>query len=359
MFRLPYRPARACVRLASMAHPDVDIPASSGSTTSRFSKTLMHSAARLYYLEDATQADIATRLGTSRATVSRLLSEARREGIVRIEVVAPVDHDLGSIARELEAALGLDHVWLSEIPSQGTTVGAALAPALSAALRSVGLAPGDGLLVSSGRTMFEAAQADLPDLPGVWLAPMIGGQDEPEVWYATNEITRQVAHKVGGTPTFLYAPALPSPELFHTLTGDPAAQGVVERWRTARCAVMGVGAPPLTRTSLPRFMASDIRVLRASVGDVCSRFYDADGTPVPFPGSERLMATGFDTLRAIPATIAVAAGENKVPGIVAGAGAGYFKQLVTDVPTAAALLAVAAQQPREARSSPRPSQSRS
>jgi DNA-binding transcriptional regulator LsrR (DeoR family) len=38
----------------------------------------MYSAARLYYLEDATQADVAQRLGTSRATVSRLLSEARR-----------------------------------------------------------------------------------------------------------------------------------------------------------------------------------------------------------------------------------------------------------------------------------------
>lgn len=325
-----------------MARPDVDLPAPNGTTTSRFSKSLMHSAARLYYLEDATQADIAVRLGTSRATVSRLLSEARREGIVRIEVVAPVDHDLGSIAHDLEEGLGLEHVWLSGIPSQGTTVGAALAPALSAALRSVGLAPGDGLLVSSGRTMFEAAQAELPELPGVRLAPMIGGQDEPEVWYATNEITRQVAHKVGGTPTFLYAPALPSVELFETLRGDPAAQRVLERWRTARCAVMGVGAPPLTRTSLPRFMASDISVLRASVGDVCSRFYDADGAPVPFPGSERLIATGLETLRDIPATIAVAAGENKAPGIVSGARAGYFKQLVTDVATAEALLAVAA-----------------
>lgn len=304
----------------------------------RFPKALMHSAARLYYLEDATQADIAKRLGTSRATVSRLLSEARREGIVRIEVVAPVEHDVRSIAGDLRDELALDAVWLSEIPRQGTTVGAALGPALSEALLAAGLSAGDGLLVSSGRTMYEAAQATLPSLPGVQLSPMIGGQDEPEAWYATNEITRQLAVKLGGSPTFLYAPALPSPELYDFLLADPSSQAVLERWRTARAAIMGVGAPPLTRASLPRFMATDISVLRESVGDVCSRFYDARGTAVPFPGSDRLIATDFATLRDIPATIAVAAGEQKIPGIVAGARAGYFKQLVTDVATAQALL---------------------
>ena len=39
------------------------------------------SAASLYYLEDVNQAAIATRLGTSRATVSRMLAEAQRRGM--------------------------------------------------------------------------------------------------------------------------------------------------------------------------------------------------------------------------------------------------------------------------------------
>lgn len=337
-FHSPYERASQSVTLAAMA---LDVPPH-GSSAPRFSPALMHSAARMYYVEDATQADIAERLGTSRATVSRLLSEARRHGIVRIEVIAPVDHDLAAIAARLEGTLGLASVWLSALPSHGTPVGAALAPALSRALQAVGLAPGDGLLVSSGRTMHEAAQAELPVLPRVLVTPMIGGHDEPEPWYATNEITRQVAQKVGGAPTFLYAPALPGPELYATLNVDPAARAVFERWRTARCAIMGVGAPPLTRTSLPRFMATDMAALREAVGDVCSRFYDAEGTPVRFPGSERLIATALETLQELPASIAVAAGEDKLPGIVAGARAGYFNQLVTDVPTAGALLAAAA-----------------
>ena len=300
----------------------------------------MHAAATLYYLQDATQAEVAVKLGVSRATVSRLLAEARHAGIVRIEVVAPVDEDLDRLSRDTEAALGLDVVHLAASPLRGA-VGAALAPALSRALAELDLAPGDVLLVGSGRTVYEAAQAELPRLPGIVLAPVIGGQDEPEAWYATNEITRQIAAKVGGSPTFLYAPALPGADLYETLLADPSARRVTELWRSARCAVVGIGGPPSTRPSLPRFALAGARRLRESVGDVCSRFYDADGHPVPFPGSERLIATPLEVLRDMPHSIGLAAGPEKVPGILAAARAGYLSRLVTDAQTATALVSAA------------------
>lgn len=303
----------------------------------RFSTALMHEAAKLYYLEDATQGDIAARLGMSRTSVSRLLKEARREGIVRIEIVAPVDLDIEALERRVSEALGLDVAWLSRLRTRDPT-GAMLAPALVAALDAAGLVAGDVLLVSSGRTVYEAAQADLPQLNDVLLAPMVGGHDEADPWYAPNEITRQVALKVHGIPTFLYAPALPAPALYETLQDDPSARRVFEMWRTARCAVMGVGAPPLTRTSLPSFVRNDMNTLQAAVGDVCSRFYDRHGRPVAFPGCERLVATGLDLIQRIPTSIAIAAGREKVMAIRAGAAAGYFNQLVTDPETAAALL---------------------
>jgi DNA-binding transcriptional regulator LsrR (DeoR family) len=303
----------------------------------RFSPALMHNAASLYYEGDATQAEIAERLGVSRTTVSRLLAEARRAGIVRIQVIAPIDRDLDALAERLAAALGLDAVWIPGVSTRGT-VGENLSPALSAALRAVGLERGDVLLVSTGRTLYEAAQASLPELPGLTLVPMIGGQDEPEVWYAPNEIIRQFAVRLGGDPVFLYAPALPGPELHDTLLHDPSTRRVFDLWSQARCAVMGVGAPPLTRASLPRFIASDTSSLRESVGDVCSRFYDVRGEAVPFPGFDRLIATDFERLRRIPTTIAVAAGTVKVPSILTGAASGYFNQLVTDADTALALI---------------------
>ncbi len=304
---------------------------------SRFSPLLMHAAATLYYLEDVTQAEVANRLGTSRATVSRLLSEARRLGIVRIEVTDPAESWDENLGPRTAAALGLSAVYVAP-QAHEAMVGVSLAPQLSAALADVGLGPGDVLLVSSGRTVWEAAQAELPPLPGIVVTPAVGGQDEPEAWYQTNEITRQVAEKVKGRPVFLYAPALPGPGLHERLVEDPGTRRVLDLWDNARCAVLGVGAPPLTRESMPGFVPRDADWLRDAAGDICTRFYDTNGQPLIFPESDRLIATSLETLSRIPVTIAIAVGEQKIPSLLAGARAGWFNTLVTDATTAAALL---------------------
>ena len=102
---------------------------------------------------------------------------------------------------------------------------------------------------------------------------------------------------------------------------------------------MGVGRP-LSRASIPDFLPIGASSLRDAVGDVFSRFYDRNGEAVSFPGVERMISTSrFETVRSIPVTIAVAAGNEKILSLAVGAKAGYFSQLVTDVGTARGLLA--------------------
>jgi deoxyribonucleoside regulator len=50
---------------------------------------LMLRAARLYYEDCLIQQQIADELGVSRPTVSRLLTEAKRQGIVQITIIDP------------------------------------------------------------------------------------------------------------------------------------------------------------------------------------------------------------------------------------------------------------------------------
>lgn len=315
---------------------------------SHFPVSLLYDAARLYYEDEATQAQVAERLGTSRATVSRLLAEAKRQGIVSIEVVPPAEARQGDLADRLARTLNLTSVYLSpQLPPPGAgrtlvdVMGRVLAPAVGRALGEAGLLPGDVLLVSSGRTVYEVAQFDLPAMPGVIVAPTVGGNDQPEEWYQTNEITRLVANGIGGRANYLFAPALPGVELYQSLLKDPSIQRVLHLWPRARCALMGVGAPPLTRSDIPRFVPTSSTSLRSAVGDVCSRFYDRAGAPVLFDDGERLIAVELDTLRHIPVTIAVAVGGDKVQSIIAGARGGYFNRLVTDPATANDVLAVA------------------
>ena len=317
----------------------------SSADASHFAPTLLYTAAKLYYDEEATQAEVAAKLGTSRATVSRLLSEARRQGIVRIEVLMPENYSQDDLAARVADSLGLDSVHLSAplpppTPSKPLVdlMGRYLAPAVSRALNGVGLAPGDILLVSSGRTVYEVAQFDLDRIPGILVAPTVGGNDQPEEWYQTNEITRLIANKLGGRANYLFAPALPGADLHAIIHSDPAIQRVLELWPQARCILMGVGAPPLLRSDIPRFVPTDSASLRDSVGDVCSRFYDRDGRSVEFPGSDRLIAVELSALPKIPVGIAVAVGTDKVVPIVSGARAKFFNQLVTDPTTAQEIL---------------------
>ena len=314
-----------------------------GTDGSRFDPSVLYTAAKLYYVEDATQAEVAARLGTSRATVSRLLSEARRQGIVQIQVIAPETADAAGLSERLATALGLTSVEISApIPTSRSgpadVMGSVLAPAVGRALEAVGLNAGDILLVSSGRTVYEVSRYDLPHLPGVIVAPTVGGTDQPEAWYQTNEITRRVAEQIGGRATFLYAPALPGPELYETLHHDPAIQRVLHLWPHARCVLAGVGAPPLLRTQAPQFFDRSSTALVEAVGDICSRLFSRTGTPVTFPGSERLIALDLETLKQVPVVIAVASGADKVAPVIAAARAGFFDHLVTDPDTAQLIL---------------------
>jgi DNA-binding transcriptional regulator LsrR (DeoR family) len=328
--------------------PRNDEPVSHGAS-SRFPPELLYRAARLYYLEDATQAQVAEALGTSRPTVSRLLAEARATGIVRIEVREPDPVDTRPLADQLAHALGLTRAWVAP-GATGTSLGRALAPAVSDALRLADLRSGDAVLVSSGATVNAISQQELPPVPGLLLAPTVGGRDEPEEHYQTNEITRRVAVKMQGTAVLLYAPLMPGPGLHQQLMQDESIRRVTTLWRSARAALLGIGAPPSTRTSLPSVLGKDAERLAEAVGDICSRPFDGSGAPVPFPGSERLVAMELADLREIPHAIGLAVGAAKIDGITVAARTGYINELVTDVATAQLLLAAAgaAAEPRSA-----------
>jgi DNA-binding transcriptional regulator LsrR (DeoR family) len=318
-------------------HPAEREPAQPGH---RFSPDLVYRAARLYYLEDATQVEVAKALGTSRPTVSRLLAEARTTGIVHIEVREPAGVPTAELEAALVEALGLSRAYVTP-SSIGVPLGTVLAPQVATALEDADLAPGDALLVSSGASVYAVAQQALPSFPGVLLAPTVGGVDEPEAYYQTNEITRSLAVKVHGSPVLLYAPAMPSAALHPVLLDDPLIQRVTTLWRSAKAALLGIGAPPRTRSSLPSFLPPNLPAIDGAIGDICARPFDGEGRPIEFPGVERLVAMELDALRRVPHSIGLAVGAAKVPAIRVAARAGYINTLVTDAPTAQMLIVAA------------------
>ena len=262
-----------------------------GTDGSHFDPSMLYAAAKLYYLEDATQAEVAAQLGTSRATVSRLLSEARRQGIVKIQVIAPdatghrrPGRAAGRRARASPRSSSPPRCRADRVRDRGRDGQRARARPSDGRSQAVGLTPGDVLLVSSGRTVYEvvALRAPAPARRGRRARPS-GGTDQPEAWYQTNEITRLVAERIGGRAMYLFAPALPGPELYATLQHDPTIQRVLHLWPHARCVLTGIGAPPLLRAQAPQFIDTSSAALVEAVGDICSRFFSRSGEPGHVP----------------------------------------------------------------------------
>lgn len=302
---------------------------------------LLHRAAAAYYLDGLRQAEVADRVGVSRPTVSKLLAEARRIGMVRFEVLDVPSVDLDELAVRLRDLLGVESVRIApgdQVQRGYRGIGDLLAQELGA----LGIRAGEAVLVASGATIHAVTgMAGMPQLPGALIVPTVGGQQEPDPSFQTNETVRRLAERTGAQPRFLFAPALTSPALWASLQADPGFRSVVDLWDGARAAVVGIGGPYRERTSLTSVVPRREPALEEAAGDICLHFFDADGRPLSFPGSEFLVRLPWETLRAIPTTIALAAGRGKAPSIRAGAKAGLFTSLITDVPTAEAVLAEA------------------
>ncbi len=294
----------------------------------------MHMAARLHYVSDLSQVQIARQLGLSTATISRLLQRARAEGIVRIEVRDLAVPD--ALGAQLERALHLRRVAVVEASSSST--GAALAAPLATMLKTANMAPGSVLALGWGRAVRAVLEAGLPPMPGVLVVPATGGMQQHQAHFQINEFARIAAEQVGGTACFVHAPFLPSAETRDSFLADGAIRDAVELWERIDVAVVGVGLPhdlnpPEARVATP----TEQRMVDAA-GDVIRNYFDAQGRPIDWDGADRLIAASPEQLRRARLCIAVAYGEQKAASIIGAARAGLISALVTDSQTAQAIL---------------------
>ena len=302
---------------------------------------LLHRAASAYYVDGVRQAEVAERLGVSRPTVSKLLAEARRIGMVRFEVLEPPTADLPDLAARLQDVLGVRSVRIAP-GNQVQRDYRGIGDLLGEELRSLDLQRGEVLLISSGKTTYAVSgMPGLPELPGVVIAPTVGGQQETDPSFQTNEIVRRFADRTRAEPKFMFAPASPSEQLWESLQADPSFREITDLWARARAVVVGIGEPYQGRAALTSVVPRDEPALVPAVGDINLHFYDIDGHPVSYPGSELLVRPPRELLNALPTSIAMAVGERKAPSILAGARTGLYTTLLTDEPTAQAVLALA------------------
>ncbi|MDX3233559.1 sugar-binding transcriptional regulator [Streptomyces sp. ME19-01-6] len=309
-------------------------------------RELLVKAARLYYLDNLSQQQVASALGVSRSNVSRILTAARDQGIVEIRINDPAGRDL-DLEERLQAAFGVSSCRVASVHTDESAL--AKVGELAAAWMLDTVKPGSSISLSWGNTLQAMVRA-VPsgqDLP-VEILPLVGGLSSVASEITGEELVRELADRLGTTYQRLHAPALLEASAARdTLMAEPAIVSVLDAGRKSSVAFLGVGAVGVGSSAAVieslHLSDRDRAAFEAAkpVGDLCARFFDEDGSPVHGAVEDRVLAISLEDLRQIPTVVGLAAGVEKVSGVLGALRGRYVDALICDAPLAEALLAAA------------------
>lgn len=309
--------------------------------------SLVTKVAKLYYESQIRQSEIAERLNLSQSKVSRLLHQATTSGVVRTVVLSPK-----GLYSDIELALTAKYNLLDAV------VGEPLADddaSLLAALGSAGatyledtLMPDERIGISSWSSALLATVNSMAPRTTTKLADeivqVIGGVGQPEVQVQANYLADQLASVTGGVVRFFPAPGLMgSREARDALLHDSYLGRLTPRWSGLTTLLAGIGT--LQPSQLLASSGNGIGPEEAeqldkvgAVGDVCLRFFNADGELVHSDINSRVVGISPDILRAVPRRVGVAGGSRKYSAIRGAIRGGWVNVLVTDRATAVKLI---------------------
>lgn len=298
---------------------------------------------RLYYLEGATQAQIAKQLNLSRPTISRALQYARDNNIVNIQVNDPLSN-VDDLRAQLQRKYQLDDVVIADVGPTGNyqedldLLGQAAAAYLPQIIQD-----NDTIGVSWGRTLAAVARylqpSDRKNVQVVYLKGTVANSTH------NNFVVEVTKHFNACYHT--QAEILPLPVIFDNqdikkmVVKDRFIHSILTTAQQAQVALFTVGttAPDATLFELGYLNKKEIAKLqKESVGDIVSQFVDADGQIVDPALTARTVALPIDQLKEKRQAVLVAGGMAKLPAIRAALAGRYANVLVTDTNVALHLI---------------------
>lgn len=311
--------------------------------------------AHAYYVLNETMDLIGRRIGVSRSTVSRMLSEARARGIVQITV-----RSTGRTPDDLRPHLDPFGVTGHVVDIRP---GAAPTARLEAVARTAGhlvsslMHDGGSLGIAWGTTV-SAVVEQLPVTPlrDVTVVQLNGAASgwTTGVRYVGDILDRATVAFHGRPQAFPTPAFFDDPETRRLLWQETSVRRVLDMQRSLDVALFGVGSaharPPSHVYAAPYLSPADLLELEREqvVGDMCTVFLREDGTYADIGLNARSSGPTPDLLRTLPRRICVVTGSAKVPALVGALRSRAISDLVIDEPTATALVRRLIQHPRAA-----------
>jgi deoxyribonucleoside regulator len=302
--------------------------------------SILADVAEMYYLEGKNQSDIALKVGVSRSMVSRMLTEARRQGIVEIKIFRPIHSD-SYLEEAIKNRFGIESVFVVSVEDTKpekmvASLGRAAAEVLKKHIRA-GLVIGAAWGTAVSATV-EAIQ--WMEEPSIKVIQLVGAQGARNAEYDGHAIVKLLAEKIGGEAYYINAPYLcPTPEIAQSLRETKGIKETIDMGKEVQVALLGIGT---TETEYSSYYLSgllseeEIEVFRKNgvVGDIASNYFKLDGTPYKDDFLNRMITINLDDLIRIPVRIGVAGGSVKVNAIIGALNSKLVNYLVIDSITA-------------------------
>lgn len=313
---------------------------------------LIYKVCSLYYEDDMRQQEISDYLGISRATISRMLQRGKESGIVRVEVINPIQFSYGKLEKALERKYGLKEVIVVESSSLDTHAQSLTKMYEKAALYlSQFFRDGDYIGVSMGFTLHRVAATKrvFSKDNQYMFVPIIGGIGQSNINgidIQSNQIAREFAHKFGGAYTQFLAPALFSEKKIKDyFLKEKSVNFIFDDFQKLDTLVMGIGANDtgtdstlihagyITDEEVQEFAGNGV------VGNVALQFFDADGDTEKFKSfNERVAGMSAAMMKKVRNRIGIAGGSERVEAVKGAIRGGYVNMLITNNECAEKLL---------------------
>lgn len=305
---------------------------------------LLARIASMYYDQNKTQQEIASITGVNRTAISRMIAEAREQGIVDISVKYPWS------SKRLEEAL------TSSFNLKAARVMVGENETYDESLRGLGILAAayfnqiiqDNMVVgiSWGSALYQMIQALQPvDRSTVEVIQLIGATGSENILTDGPLLAQLLAKKLNSQCRHIHAPLVVESQIVRDSLGqDHRIRETLNRAANANIALVGIGSIDSDLYSLKRagyITEAERKKIESKgiVGDVCGHHYTIDGECLDIDINQRIIAVDLKTLSDIPTVIAVAGGSRKESAILGALRGGFIDVLITDAAAAEYLLA--------------------
>ena len=299
--------------------------------------------ARMYYEQELSQNQIADQLGISRPTVSRLLQAAKKNGLVRIQIMDPVQSS-ETLATRLKDRYQLKEAYV--VPVQTVSAGSSLDAIgqYAANYLSELIGDHDTIGIGWGKTIHSIANhlnlnEEVSDVSVVQLKGSVSYSKQHTYAFESINAFSAAFHTV---PQYLPLPVIFDQKMTKDLVEkERHIQHLIQLGKQANVAVFTVGTvrDSALVLNLNYFSEEEISYLQEhAVGDIFSRFIDENGEVVCDEINQRTIGIDLPDLRTKDHSIMVVTGDAKAAAIDGALNGHYANTLIIDQHTAQTLI---------------------